>query len=368
MRILIIILLTSAISLGIVQGQNSTQMHVEIPCEKYLSNCINKYNIELSNSAELLKDTVTNPQKDKLNNLPADHLLRNDDDPTQLETRDKYVKSALGCYNNLLASNPNDERLWVGLGDFYAILGTYHGKIFREKALECYENASNKNSSNIGPFLKMARHYYKYCAEENAIAMCNIVSGIDANSSEALYIKGLAYCDLNKYEDAINCFNESLKINESNSDAYSGMASALVGAILLKINDKHWLTQYERDTSMIEANFTKADDCLSMARNQGNESKGYLIGKGDYHYVYGIYKQKLLPLYEYDPRSYKDMSNNTRDSYHMALISYADALMLDPSDCKLWDKEREILGIQDHRYANAYNYASKMAQKMGYIS
>jgi len=50
------------------------------------------------------------------------------------------------------------------------------------------------------------------------------------------------------------------------------------------------------------------------------------------------------------------------------LISYADALMLDPSDCKLWDKEREVLITKDHRYANAFNYASKMAQRMGYIS
>ncbi len=364
MRIAIIILLISVIPFGVVQGQNSTQMQIENPCEKLLINYINNYNIELIEYAKLLRNAVINPRSDKLSILPNNHLLRNDD-ATQLEEGDKEI---IKCYNSLLASNPNDERLWLGLGDFYAILGIYHGKNFRDESLKCFDNASTKNLSNIDSRLKKAQHHYNYCAEEKAIQLCDHALLVDSDSWEAWNIKGFAYCDLNKNEDAMNCFNESLKINETNSDAYSGMASALVGTMLMKINDKNWFRQNERDTTKIEAEFAKANDYLTTARSLGNESKRYLIGMGDYYYAYGTYKQILSKRFKPNSREYKELSEATRDSSDLALISYADALMLDPSDCKLWDKEREVLSTKDHRYANAFNYASKMAQRMGYIS
>jgi tetratricopeptide (TPR) repeat protein len=297
---------------------------------------------------------------DKLNRLPINHPLETSKlNPYVLTAKEKHI---VDCYNKEIIIYPNNEQLWLDLGDFYTILGIYHGKNFRNKALDCYNNASKLNFTNIEPILKKARYYYRYSEGEKAIEQCDI----NTNSWEAWYIKGLAYGDLDNQEEAMKCFNESLKINKSNSEALNGMASIIVKNIYKSLNDKEWRRQHIKFRPTLKSEFDEAEKYLELSKNLSNDSKSYLISKGDYFYVYGYYNKELASN-EDEIDIYKNLLNISHDSYSMAWKFYTDALILDPSYGKLWDRVRDLLGAQDHRYVNAYNHASKMAQEMGYI-
>jgi tetratricopeptide (TPR) repeat protein len=106
------------------------------------------------------------------------------------EEASNYYNKALECYEITIDQDPNYANAWFNKG---VVLDKLN---FPEKAIECYNNAIGIDSTSASSWFVKA----------------GIPIEMESSYASLWEMKGSAYYKLEKYEEAINCYDEALKL------------------------------------------------------------------------------------------------------------------------------------------------------------
>lgn len=158
----------------------------------------------------------------------------------------KY-KEATDYYNKAISLNPNLGDALLNLGMLYlkegkedsALIDILKARvIFRDKGLKdivriCDEAIltileNHKTDRKLAEILLLeGSASFENKRDEEAIALLKISLLLYPGSEETCYRLGVVYTSLRKFDEALQCFNETVKLNPKNVRAYMNMGAIL---------------------------------------------------------------------------------------------------------------------------------------------
>lgn len=126
---------------------------------------------------------------------------------------------AVDCYLSALESgNHRMQSAYLNIANSYFQLQKY------DQAVEYYQKAIDYNPNNLTPY-QMEINIFS--AEERWIYVLSVAEREIQNFpniDDGYFFAGVAYCQLNKYSEAEKYFNETLRVNPDNYNAYFNLA------------------------------------------------------------------------------------------------------------------------------------------------
>lgn len=118
-----------------------------------------------------------------------------------LEAKRQAEVIALCCRPKLASS------LFLNIGNGLRTLKMY------EEALYCYQNALDKDQSNVSILLSQAEVLRQLKRYEDALDSCEKTTEIDSESANAWSIQGDTLIDLKRYQEALGSYKRALKLD-----------------------------------------------------------------------------------------------------------------------------------------------------------
>jgi len=138
-----------------------------------------------------------------------------------LQTQNR-IEEALEAYNHAIEIDPNNEYAWYNKGEVLEELMDFDG------AVDAYTKVSDINPNNADAWFSQG---FIDCCEYNAyisaIEVLNKALKISPNHVPSLYYKGMALSDLNRIEEAIDCYAKIIDIEADHSIAKYDMKRLL---------------------------------------------------------------------------------------------------------------------------------------------
>ena len=278
------------------------------------------------------------------------------------------MKEAIECYSKALEINPKNEKAWIrkaffcGLEDdyicrieaykkaielnpandeYYKKIGdTYEGYFYdNEKAIEYYNKALELNPHNNGYLWNTKGRLEKEMGRyDDALKSFTVLAELHHDSYNALLSKAEIYCELNSFEEAIECYDDALKIS-SNGYTQNLKANALIE-----------LEKYEDALEVYDESITSNPDYDETYLQKGNllqklgrfeeEVNCYdvLLNKDDY--IYNLYKRAQLAKAIALSKFNKEKS----DEYFNEILEECNhSLELFPDDAEYLERKADIL-------------------------
>lgn len=132
---------------------------------------------------------------------------------TSLNLLEKY-EEALKCYDSALEKFPDNVDIVV-----YKASTLYEQEEY-EKSIELCDKALTLDPNHVDALLWKAKNYINLEDTQKAIDLCDAVSKKEKDNSTCQYIKGLAYFNDYKYNDAIKQFEKAIEMDTLYEDPY----------------------------------------------------------------------------------------------------------------------------------------------------
>lgn len=258
-----------------------------------------------------------------------------------------WIKKALLCwlendyiceieaYKKCIELNPTNDEYYKKIGD------TYEGYIHdNEKAIEYYNKALELNPHNNNGFLwdkkgRLEKEMGKY---EDALKSFTVLAELNHNHGNSLRSKAEIFCELGRFEEAIECYDDALKIS---SNVYTRNLKAKALIELEKYEDA--LKLYDEsinDNQDYDETYLQKGNLLHKLGRFEEEINCYdmLLNKDDY--IYDLYKRaqlaKAIALSKID----KEKS----DEYFNELLEECNhSLEIFPDDAEYMERKADIL-------------------------
>lgn len=180
----------------------------------------------------------------------------------------KQYENAFAKINQALKVNENLAKAYYLKGNIYKEIGD------TGKAVSSLETAIEQDNKNYGAFLDLG---LIYGAKKNALAFEYYNNAINLNptNSEALYAKAKLYQDMGQFKEAVNGYNQILKINPNHVFSIYNL-----GAIEFGINKdskkamEHFTTAITIDPKYAEAYYARGA-CYQEMKDNANASADY---------------------------------------------------------------------------------------------
>mgnify|MGYP000898991072 FL=1 len=308
-----------------------------------------------------------NEKKDTLIKLGTTHF-----------TKENY-KDAINCYNASLDINKNDsdalnlkKEAMKKYGDEFIKKGNY------KEGLSCYDKALAIDAS-----YKDAVNAKKECIEkiaksellqnknyEEALDYCRKNFNIDISSS--LYFKAIMSYKSEKYDKALEYFNEALKSGPEDIDSLTGKGMVLLKQKYikesidcfdraLKIDKKHAKALYYKGLALYyDGKYKEAIKYYDLALKINPKSADVWNGKGFLLYNNGRYEEALdcyKKTLEIEPQKTITLMNTGNTMYAMqnyseAIIYYNKVLEIEPGNKEAWfNQGNSLYAIGKYRAA-----------------
>lgn len=115
---------------------------------------------------------------------------------------------ALTCYNQSLKYDPENKTLWNLKGQLLDKMGSY------EESIECYDQALILNPDHARGIGRVSEAP-SIMIENDSREVFYETPQFDSESAQTLFKKGEAFYRLEKYEDALECYNDVLETEPS---------------------------------------------------------------------------------------------------------------------------------------------------------
>ncbi|MDO5849750.1 MAG: tetratricopeptide repeat protein [Methanobacteriaceae archaeon] len=123
-------------------------------------------------------------------------------------------KGAIECYSNALEINPKNEKLWVRKAELCWYDSDYISEV------ESYKKALELNPTNATYYKKIGDAYEGYLNDnKNAIKYYNNALELDYDDKYLWVTKGRLEKEIGKYDDALKSFNFAAKLNPNHDGA-----------------------------------------------------------------------------------------------------------------------------------------------------
>ena len=278
-------------------------------------------------------------------------------------------KEAIECYSKALEINPKNEKSWIRKAlfcwleddyicqiesykkaielnptndEYYENIGdTYRSYIHdNEKALEYYNKALELNPHNNNGYLwdtkgRLEKEMGKY---DDALKSFTVVAELHPTYDNGLLAKAEIFLELNRFEEAIECYDDALKIF-SNGHTQNLKAKALIE-----------LEKYEEALEVYDESITCDPDYDETYLQKGNllqklgrfeeEVNCYdiLLNKDDY--IYDLYKRaqlaKAIALSKIDKEKSDEYFNELLEECNHSLEIFSD-------DARYLERKADIL-------------------------
>ena len=279
------------------------------------------------------------------------------------------MKEAIECYSRALEINPKNEKAWIRKAlfcwleddyicrveaykkaielnptndDYYRTIGdTYKNYIHdNEKAIEYYKKALEINPHCNNGYLwddkgRLEKEMGRY---DDALKSFTVLAELHHDSDNALLSKAKIYCELNRFEEAIECYDDALKIS-SNGYTQNLKANALIELEkyedALEVYDESINNNPDYDETYLQkgnllqklGRFEEEVDCYDM-----------LLNKDDH--IYQLYKQaqlvKAIALSKIDKEKSDEYFNKILEECNHSLEIF-------PDDAEYSERKADIL-------------------------
>lgn len=114
------------------------------------------------------------------------------------------------CYTEALKLDPENEHAWTLKGSSHIALENY------DEAIECFNKALQINPKSLDDtiLIKLGCTFGGKGETEKAIWCFTKAIEINPHNDDSWFWKGYVYAQLEKYDDAFECFNNTIKINK----------------------------------------------------------------------------------------------------------------------------------------------------------
>ncbi|HEY7080753.1 MAG TPA: tetratricopeptide repeat protein, partial [Nitrososphaeraceae archaeon] len=163
---------------------------------------LSKHEIDQVNSSySSTASFVSNSAEINMKMMEAERYERNND-----------YDSAVSCYLEAIALDPNDYRPYNWKGDVLFKIEK------NEEALKAYDGAITARPEHPDAYHRKGRVYFKLGDYDKALEYYDRASKIRPRSSEFLKDIGLALYELKEYEQAIKYFNQTLNLKPNQNE------------------------------------------------------------------------------------------------------------------------------------------------------
>lgn len=204
-----------------------------------------------------------------------------------------------------------------------------------------HDQRSVVDPDSIFQLIRKARKFLEEEQYDNAITLFDSALLLNSGHAEALNGKGLALYKKKKYEEALECFREVLKIKPKNPEA-----STFVDIITDRIDKerntavKYYEKYIDHDDTLVK----RTEEKVKQAIDESTQIPAELIKKGDQFYEKAMYQDAILcydQALKIEPHSElasknKGVALSKLGKYNEAIDCYDKALEINPNDAHLW--------------------------------
>ena len=282
---------------------------------------------------------------------------------------------ALNTKNNLIQKIQDEDNKLKANDYFNKGLNETDDKIkidLFNKSIELNSNVSDVYLAKGNTLIDLEKYH-------EAIQCYNKVIQMNPNnSSEAIYNKGEALYHLNKYQEAIKCYNKALESNPNNSDIYNDKGNALYNldkyiesiecynkSIELKPNESYY---FNKGFALIKLKkFQDAIECFNKAIELNPDNSIAYFNKGNILNDLKRYSDAIQcydKAIKFDKNSssayYFNKGNalNKLRKFQDAILCYNKAIEINPDDSDIYLNKGEALA-QLKRYQEAIESYNK---------
>ncbi len=282
---------------------------------------------------------------------------------------------AINTKNNLIQKIQDEENKLKANDYFNKGLNETDDKIkidLFNKSIELNSNVSDVYLAKGNTLIDLEKYH-------EAIQCYNKVIQMNPNnSSEAIYNKGEALYHLNKYQEAIKCYNKALESNPNNSDIYNDKGNALYNldkyiesiecynkSIELKPNESYY---FNKGFALIKLKkFQDAIECFNKAIELNPDNSIAYFNKGNILNDLKRYSDAIQcydKAIKFDKNSssayYFNKGNalNKLRKFQDAILCYNKAIEINPDDSDIYLNKGEALA-QLKRYQEAIESYNK---------
>ncbi len=136
--------------------------------------------------------------------------------------RDRRYKDAVDLFAVYSERNPDDGWGHYMLGLSARMAGDL------EQAEASFENALSLDPNHVKSMLNLSRVLLDAGRPEEAVALLEVALDIDPVSDDGYRLRGIAYYELGRDQDAIDSFREAITVNERDSWSMNNLALVLI--------------------------------------------------------------------------------------------------------------------------------------------
>jgi tetratricopeptide (TPR) repeat protein len=172
-----------------------------------------------------------------------------------------YWKDPKTFYEATLRYTPNNERIYINLGNAY-LKADNHGE-----ALKAYKRAIELNPRSAGAYNDLGNLYLKLKNSEEAIAAYKKTLELDPKFASAYNNLGAIYYDMKRQDDAINVLQKAISLDPNIADAYNNLGNSYSA-----LGEREKAIKAYRKAIEINPNFASAYNNLGTELQEKNEA------------------------------------------------------------------------------------------------
>lgn len=245
---------------------------------------------------------------------------------------DEYI-CQIESYKKAIELNPTNDEYYKEIGQIYE-----HYIYDNEKAIEYYNKALELNPDNKHLWNTKGRLEKEIGKYDEALKSFTVDAELNSNHDGALLSKAEVFCELNRFEEAIECYDDALKIFSS------GYTRNFKANVLIE------LERYEDALGVYDENINEEPDCDESYLKKGNllhklgrfeeevDCYDLLINKDNHinHYYEQAKLVKAIALSNFD----KDKSE---DLFNELLEDCNNSLKIFPENGEYLERKADIL-------------------------
>ena len=178
-----------------------------------------------------------------------------------------------------------------------------------------------------------------------ALAELNLVIGLDSEDAEALLLRGIAYTEMDKFQEAENDYKAALMLEPENPTFYyyRGINQLLDEGNWKRSTGRYYYMEVDNHTYEIGGSLARALEMFKKALEIEPNYIDAIVGMGDMYYNLG----KVYSKYDDGGRSRKAAYQKAIDQYNKVLVLFGN------NDILKAKKEQAEQAIWDVQYQEA---------------
>jgi len=177
----------------------------------------------------------------------------------------EHYEAAIDCTDRALEIDPNCAMAWTNKGNALWGLGQY------AEAIACFDRALEIDQGGwvVIPLSNKANVLHLLGRKQEAMALYDQALAIDSVGDDAVepwYNKGVLLLELERWEEALSCFERALEINPTRTDAWTNKGSVLLKQSRMEEAISCFETALEFNPQLANPWFGKAQALEAMQR------------------------------------------------------------------------------------------------------